>query len=136
MTTARLALLALLLLLTLAACGDEPDAEPAAAPATTLTISVWPQGRSAGDATVRELECPPHADDPKCVRVAELGPDVFAPVPGNAACTQIYGGPQEARVEGAIEGTPVDAELSRSNGCEIARWDGVRAIVPVPTWTP
>src|SRR5919106_260237 len=129
MTIARFALLAALL--ALAGCGDAPDPEPAAPSETTLTISVWPEGRAAGKPTVRRLECPAQASDPACARLAELGPEAFAPVPGDAACTQIYGGPQEARVEGAIDGTPIDADLSRSNGCEIARWDDVRAIMPV-----
>jgi hypothetical protein len=133
---ARLALLALVAPLALAGCGDEAGSEPAAPPETALNITVWPKGRGEGDATVRRLECASGASDRACARLAELGPDSFAPVAGDAVCTEIYGGPQEARIEGAVDGTPVEATLSRANGCEIARWDAVRAVVPVPPWTP
>ena len=47
----------------------------------------------------------------------------FAPVPSDQACTEIYGGPQTARVTGTFRGEPVDAEFDRTNGCEISRWD-------------
>ncbi len=47
----------------------------------------------------------------------------FAPVPPDAMCTQIYGGPQTATVTGTFRGEPVNAEFSRTDGCEIARWD-------------
>ena len=134
MTLPRLVLLALVALLPLAGCGS--DDEGAAAPETTLTITVWPEGRDAGEPTVRRLECAPDASDAACTSLEELGADAFAPVDGDMACTEIYGGPQEARVEGTIDGTPVEADLSRTNGCEIARWDAVQAVVPVPAWDP
>ena len=35
-------------------------------------------------------------------------------------CTQIYGGPETARVTGTIDGEPVDRRFTRTNGCEIA----------------
>jgi hypothetical protein len=39
------------------------------------------------------------------------------------ACTQIYGGPQTARVTGTIDGVKVDRRFTRTNGCEIADFD-------------
>ena len=44
-------------------------------------------------------------------------------------CTEIYGGPQTATVTGTFRGEPVSAEFSRTNGCEIARWDGHVALL-------
>ncbi|HEV2058811.1 MAG TPA: hypothetical protein VGR11_05600 [Solirubrobacteraceae bacterium] len=35
-------------------------------------------------------------------------------------CTQIYGGPETARVTGTIDGVKVDRRFARTNGCEIA----------------
>jgi hypothetical protein len=117
--------------LLVAGCGDETP-EPAAAPPTALTITVWPKGRDAGDPTTRSLECDAGSSDRTCAGLERLGADAFAPVGQDAVCTEIYGGPAEARVTGTIKGTPVDATLSRANGCEIARWEAVRAVVPVP----
>ena len=50
----------------------------------------------------------------------------FAPVPKDAACTQIYGGPQVARVTGTFEQQRVWVRFKRTDGCEIARWNRVR----------
>jgi hypothetical protein len=47
------------------------------------------------------------------------------------ACTQLYGGPETARIRGTIEGREVDRRLSRTNGCEIADWDRVALLLPV-----
>jgi hypothetical protein len=47
------------------------------------------------------------------------------------ACTQIYGGPQTARIRGTIEGREVNRRLSRTNGCEIADWDRVALLLPI-----
>ena len=54
----------------------------------------------------------------------------FAPTPRAAACTQIYGGPQEALVTGRFRGRLVHAHFSRKNGCEIARWNRVGFLFP------
>ena len=49
--------------------------------------------------------------------------DPFAPTPGGAVCTEIYGGPAVAKVEGLYRGETVDATFVRTDGCEIERWD-------------
>ena len=48
---------------------------------------------------------------------------------GDVACTQIYGGPEEATIKGTIRGEDVDATFTRSDGCEIARWDKVKDLL-------
>jgi hypothetical protein len=123
-----LALVSIGFLLVPLACGDE-EPEPAAAPATALTITVWPRGRGTGEPTTRTVECDADASGPACARLAKGGAAAFAPVADDAVCTEIYGGPAEAEVSGRVDGTPVAATLSRANGCEIARWEAVRAVV-------
>jgi hypothetical protein len=49
--------------------------------------------------------------------------DPFAPIPDDAVCTQVYGGPETARVTGLWRGEPVDLELSRTDGCRIDQWE-------------
>ena len=41
------------------------------------------------------------------------------------ACTDIFGGPESARVTGELHGKPVASDFGRANGCEISRWDAV-----------
>jgi len=67
-----------------------------------------------------------------CARLQRLGPTAFRPTPPNAACTEIYGGPSTARITGTFFGSPLWARLSRSNGCEIARWQRVAFLLPQP----
>ena len=121
----------------LAACGDGGsgvDVRPAASsssPAgdttTSLTITLDEDGDGSGETF--SLTCGPpggeHPDpDAACAALeAAGGAEAFAPVPKDMACTEIYGGPQTAAVVGSVRGTPVEAEFSRVNGCEIARWD-------------
>jgi hypothetical protein len=62
-----------------------------------------------------------------CRAVEELPPNPAAPTPPDVACTELYGGPDVARIEGSLEGERMDAELTRANGCEIERFD---------RWTP
>ena len=48
------------------------------------------------------------------------------PGPARArSCTEIYGGPQTARVVGTLKGKRVWASFGRVNGCQISRWQGV-----------
>ena len=56
----------------------------------------------------------------------------FAPLPDDQICTEIYGGPQTAKVTGVWNGQPVDLELGRRNGCEISQWDSLGPLLPGP----
>jgi hypothetical protein len=64
-----------------------------------------------------------------CATLAEVGPAAFEEPPADRMCTEIYGGPQTAAVTGTLAGAPVEAALSRTNGCEIGRWDELSALV-------
>jgi hypothetical protein len=65
-----------------------------------------------------------------CAHLRDLD-DPFEPVPDDAICTQQYGGPQTARIEGSWHGETVDLELSRTDGCHIAQWDRLAPLLPV-----
>ncbi|XAS72882.1 serine protease inhibitor [Micrococcaceae bacterium Sec5.1] len=61
--------------------------------------------------------------------VEQFGEEVFFPVPRpDRICTQQYGGPQVALVTGWFRGRKIHSKLSRTDGCEIARW---RAMAPL-----
>lgn len=45
------------------------------------------------------------------------------------ACTEQYGGPQQATVTGIVDGTPVDVAFARTNGCEIGAWDAAEDVL-------
>jgi hypothetical protein len=52
-----------------------------------------------------------------------------APQRADQACTEQYGGPQEATVTGVVDGVPVDAAFARTNGCEISAWDAAKDVL-------
>jgi hypothetical protein len=108
----------------LAACGeDEPTA---AAPKTDLVVRVDADGtRGPKPAETTRVQCPGDG----CGAVKGLTSADFAPTPANQACTQIYGGPETARVKGTLNGEPVDASFNRTDGCQIARWDKVQPLL-------
>jgi hypothetical protein len=109
--------------LLLAACGgDDAEDDSAAAPATELTVTVWPEGRD-GPMERRHVECP---GAPVC---GELSADRLAPVPHDRVCTAIYGGPSVAHVSGTLRGERVDERFSLEDGCQIARWERNRALL-------
>ena len=95
---------------------------------TSLRVSFW-EGGSAADApdAVWTIRCsPPRGTLARparaCAKLAAGGVKLFAATPPNTACTEIYGGPQRARVVGVVGGKRVWATITRRNGCEIARW--------------
>jgi Subtilisin inhibitor-like len=107
---------------------------PQDGPPTVLRITVWPTGYS-GASRDYTLRCaPPRGTVPRparaCDALGRLGPKAFAPTPKTMACTDIFGGPAKAWVYGYVYGQPVDARLSLVNGCEVARWRRVAAVVP------
>jgi hypothetical protein len=108
------------------------SASASAAPSsgTSLRITFWADSSKPLDRTSWTLRCNPVGGALKkparaCTRLLAGGVRLFAPVPKNAVCTQIYGGPQQARVVGTVKGQPVRATFSRTNGCGIARWQRI-----------
>lgn len=126
----------LAVVLAAAGCGDDAGTgEPAEAPETSIEVTLWPSGREKGPEHSALLECKPSGGsheraDEACTALAEQE-DALAPVPGNVACTQIFGGPEEARVAGVVRGRAIDARFSRNNGCEIDRWDRLAPLLEI-----
>lgn len=128
---------AVVLCLGVAGCGSAADDTPGSqSPGTRLELTVWPKGEGNGPPRATTLTCDGPASDAGCAVIAAEGASLFEPTPGNMACTELYGGPQEARVTGSVDGRAVDARFSRKDGCEIARWDAIASFVPVPDWNP
>lgn len=101
---------------------------------TSLHITVWPNGQGHPGGKTYTLRCAPAGGTlPRpaaaCTRLARLA-HPFAATPRGTACTQIYGGPQQALVTGRFRGRLVRARFSRTDGCEIARWNRVRLLFP------
>lgn len=122
------------LVLVLAAIGVGASASASTEPNTSLTITYWEKGLGPGlglpstDGVTWTLRCrPARGTLPRpgvaCSRLAAGGWELFAPIPKRAVCTEIYGGPQVARVIGVVEGKRVWATFSRTNGCHISRWN-------------
>jgi hypothetical protein len=101
---------------------------------TALHVTVWPNGQAHVPKRSYTLTCAPVAGTlphrlAACRRLARLKAP-FAPTPANVACTQIYGGPQEALVTGRFRGVLVRARFNRRDGCEIERWNRVAFLFP------
>jgi len=125
------AAVACLFALAAAGCGGDDDSQDAGAPAVDLTVTLRPNGPE-GEAQTHKIECErvgPDASGAVCKGLAGVTPAQFKPVPANVACTEIYGGPAMAHVEGTLNGKPVDARFELSNGCEIERWDRNRVLL-------
>jgi hypothetical protein len=115
-------------------CNSQSQTVPGdgATGATSLEISIS-LGVKDAPTKLWTLRCPTGGTLPDaaraCVRLDELD-DPFGPLPKDVACTEIYGGPQVADVQGTFRGEPVNTRFTRTNGCEIARWNSVRFLFP------
>lgn len=78
-----------------------------------------------------------------CTRIADLvaratqpsGGGSFPAGPGNQGtivCTQVYGGPEVAFIRGRFLGAPVDARLTRENGCTMSSYDATMRMLGIP----
>ena len=107
-------------------CGDDDDGS-ASSPvaASELTITLDPDGpQGDGPAQVAELSCPgANAPPAACDAIDGLPENATDPVPPATACTQVYGGPDLVTIEGKIEGEEIDTGLTRTDGCEIERFE-------------
>ncbi|WP_258804737.1 serine protease inhibitor [Pseudarthrobacter sp. NS4] len=74
-------------------------------------------GRPVGQSTVPDPQA-------ALAAVEQFGEQIFFPEPGPPKlCTQQYGGPQVAVVSGTFNGRQVESAFSRTDGCEISRWN-------------
>jgi hypothetical protein len=120
----------------IAACGEaaepRPNDSPAAAPAAVkLRLTV----RDAPDRDPRRatLACTggraratgylAGRPAPACRAARRLAGLLAADAERHRMCTQIYGGPQRARVRGEVGRRAVDRRFSRTDGCQIDDWD-------------
>jgi hypothetical protein len=106
--------LTIVLCLLLAGCGAEERPAAAPSPSTSLVIDVDADGD--GPAAAEQTRCAGGG----CAWVPR---QAFKPVNRRQVCTDIFGGPQTATVEGTVDGKAVSSKFSRQNGCEIARWN-------------
>ena len=102
---------------------------------TVLQMTAWPNGKDAGGARKWRLHCElaggTHPTPEKaCAELLDLD-EPFAPTPDDAVGTEIYGGPAVAEVKGLFRGETVDARFTRTDGCEIARWDRHAFLFPL-----
>jgi hypothetical protein len=104
-----------------AGCSGGSGSAASTTGATELTIT---RSDDSGSAPAVDLDCA-GAGAAVCGRVVALLPDL-SPADGEV-CTQIYGGPERIEVRGTVDGTPIQVEVTRENGCEIARYDELEA---------
>lgn len=129
--------LALAVLLSLTGCGDDVSSTVAAdgAPRDSLTITLAADDKGTGSTSWR-LTCEPaggtHPDPAAACAALAAVDDPYGPVPPDVACTEIYGGSAVATITGTADGDAVDARYTRTNGCEIARWDALGPVLPGP----
>ncbi len=122
------------LLLTALVAVIAAGASAGATATTELKISYWPEGPSAGNVKRWTLRCGPAGGTlPRpagaCEKLAGMR-SPFAPVSQDAMCTQQYGGPQEAVVQGTYRGRAVWTRLTLRDGCQIARFKRLAFLVP------
>ena len=124
-----LAAAALVSLAVLAGCsgdgeGDPTSNDPFAEGDARLTVTLDPDGAEGPeDPQAEEVSCEESTENATCLAIRDVSADDFDPAPADQACTELFGGPDEATLSGDIDGEEVDAELTRANGCEIERFD-------------
>ena len=52
--------------------------------------------------------------------------------PNTRLCSQIYSGPEHARVTGTLDGTRIDIAIARSDGCGTADWQQLQWLLGPP----
>ncbi len=133
-------------MLLLVACGDDDGTRssstataPPGAGDILLTIR---HDDGAGGVGSGELTCRPDnsaatgdlAKLPSIARLCRearaLAPLLTEEPPARRACTQIYGGPETARVRGTVAGHTIDRTFSRHDGCAIEDFERIKPILP------
>lgn len=115
------------LALTLLALAASASLQAGTSSMTSLRIAYW-EGPGDTPNVVWTLGCNPARGSLSrpaiaCRKLAAGGAKLFAPLRPDTVCTEIYGGPQRARIMGVLAGKRVWATFARTNGCHIDRWN-------------
>ena len=142
----RRALVVLAASLVLAACGRDGGAGGSA---TTADLRIEVRDAPAAAPRSATLSCHDNAGtgtgfladeaDAACETIVESPPHaalIAQGPPGDRTCTMVFGGPQVARVTGRLGGKIVDRIFKRTNGCEIADWESLEALLGKPEGGP
>ena len=117
----------------LAGCGSVDEATPAAGgngKLATLVVTVDDDGARGAAKPPRAAAGLREADRQPGLRRRgrRLGRRPRSP-PGRHGLHAALRRPEEATIKGTIRGNAVDATFSRTDGCEIARWERVEALL-------
>jgi Subtilisin inhibitor-like len=121
-------------------CGAGATAASSAAATSAsaeLRIAYWENGSKTGAARTWTLRCDPAGgtlgtlarERDACRRLAALKRP-FAPPDPDLACTQQYGGPQQALITGTYQGRRVWVRLGLADGCQISRFKRLAFLIP------
>ena len=121
--------------------GTPSSSRPASTPSGSATGSPGEASRltivvddGAGSTSTWTLTCDPaggdHPDAERACAAIEGHRSALNPVPKDRMCAQVYGGPEKATITGTWRGEEIFAALTRTNSCEIARWDALVPLVP------
>ena len=124
-----------------AGCGNGPEetvtpAAPASESGGTVTTDLTiVSDDGTGKTETWTLTCDPaggtHPDpEAACAALTAKGATAMPAVAKDVMCTQQYGGPQTAKITGTWKGEAVNASFSRTNGCEISRWQALKGLLP------
>src|SRR6478609_8159400 len=104
--------LGLLVAAALAGCGSD-EATQAGGPTgqlASLVVTVDDDGaKGSGQPRELKLDCAKPTDSQACGAAAGISAADLQKTGGDVACTQLYGGPEEASIKGEIRGEPVNA---------------------------
>jgi hypothetical protein len=117
--------------LVVASIGCNDGAPTTARNTAEVTIRFDADGDGGRPARTARLRCPSSEYRKACERLTSLPFAAFRPVPSRTFCTQVYGGPETGSIQGVIAGRAVNARYNRRNGCEIARFSRVAAVLEV-----
>jgi hypothetical protein len=125
----------LVVILLLSACAAGSSVGPGA---PVIDLRVEFRADTDADTNVATLQCSPAESAtgflaPRAHAACEAATAnrtlLTEPPDPNRACTQIYGGPETARVTGTVEGRRVDRVFRRNDGCGISDWDKLKALI-------
>ncbi len=137
----------LLAVAALGGCGEDdgPAPRPAATTATSaageIELTIRYDAGAGGERTTGRLVCRAGAARASgalfagktpaalCAQARELTELLTTQPARDRVCTQLYGGPETARVTGTIGGRPVDRRFARTNGCEIADFSAAAGLL-------